>query len=360
MPCWVSAIAAGRVATARRMSLAALSTASSIELACCRADSAARTQSTSSPCSPATGLATSSRARLIEWSAKSSRSLAASTLRATEASAVSANSLCSWVSVDWAGSMRALTSTNFWVSASSRSGALMTRSRSSWNAWVWASSSRSARAAATTTRVSRSRRWAGVSGIASSSCWRTLNACCRVALAFSTARLNRSACCWPNSSAAKANSLVLVRTALSTSTTIDRDNSSRASRGTAASALGSVGSTRLAAATSASCRLCRRRRLHSTSSTIASQDDRDDDQQRNQRESAGTAAAGAQPRQPVGGRDRRACPVAVVQRRLDLVHAGCCRPGWRWHRQRPPTAPGRHTSAARSRPPGSRPGSPDR
>ena len=218
--------------------------------------------------------------------------------------------------------MRALTSTSFWVSASSRSGALMTRSRSSWNAWVWASRSRSARAAATTTRVSRSRRWAGVSGIASSSCWRTLNACCRVALAFSTARLNRSACCWPNSSTAKANSLVLVRTALSTSTTIDRDSSSRASRGTAANALGSVGSTRLAAATSASCRLCLRRRLHSSSSAITSR-------MIATMISSGTNENPLEPPplpapnrgKPVGGRDRRACPVAAVQRGLDLVAA---------------------------------------
>ena len=60
----------GSVLTALRMSLAALSTASSIELACCRADSAPRTESISSPCLPAVGFATSSRPRVIDSSAK--------------------------------------------------------------------------------------------------------------------------------------------------------------------------------------------------------------------------------------------------------------------------------------------------
>ena len=69
---------------------------------------------------------------------------------------------------------------------------------------------------------------------------------------------------------ASVNSLSLVRTALSTSTTIDLERSSSASMGTDASALGSAGSTRLAAANSASRRLRRRRRLHSHSSTTSS------------------------------------------------------------------------------------------
>ena len=144
-------------------------------------------------------------------------------------------------------------------------GALITRSRSLSKASDCASSSRSALAAATTTRVSRSRRCCIVSGTASSRIWRTLNACASVVLALPTARLKGSVCAAPNSSTAKANSLSLVRTALSTSTTIILDRSSRASIGTVANAFGSAGSTRLAAANSASRRLWRRRRDHRTS-----------------------------------------------------------------------------------------------
>ncbi len=167
------------------------------------------------------------------------------------------------------GSIRAVRSTICWVRPSSRLGALITKSRSCSNASLWASSSRSALAAATTTRVSRSRRCCCGSGTASSRIWRTLNACESVVFALATARLNGSVWAVPNSSTASANSASLVRTALSTSTTIDFDRSSSASIGTDASALTSVGSTRLAAAASASRRLRRRRRIHSHNSSTA-------------------------------------------------------------------------------------------
>ena len=107
------------------------------------------------------------------------------------------------------------------------------------------------------------------SGTASSRIWRTLNACASVVLALLTARLNGSVCAAPNSSTARANSLSLVRTALSTSTTIALERSSSASIGTAANAFGSDGSTRWAAANSASRRLRRRRRVHHHSTRIA-------------------------------------------------------------------------------------------
>ena len=94
MPFWMSAIADGSVATARLMSVAALSTASSSVRAWPSADSAARTASTSPVWRPA-GRDTRLRALVMFWSAKASRCLAVSTLPATEASAVSANWLCS-------------------------------------------------------------------------------------------------------------------------------------------------------------------------------------------------------------------------------------------------------------------------
>ena len=268
MPAWMSAIADGNAATARLMSVAALSTASSMVRACPSADSAARTASTRPPWLPA-GLATRVRPWLMFWSANFSRCLAVSTLLATAASAVSANCACRPVIVCCAGSRRAVRSTICWVSVSSRVGALMTRSRSCWKASRWASSSRSALAAATITRVSRSRRCCGVSGTASSRIWRTLNACESVVLAFVTAAVNGAVSLSPNSSTANANSLSLVRTALSTSTTIDRDRSSSVSMETDASALGSAGSTRCAAANSASRRLRRLRRRHSSSAISA-------------------------------------------------------------------------------------------
>ena len=90
MPFWMSAIAAGSVATARLMSVAALSTASSSVRAWPSADSAARMASTSPPWRPPGGRP-GARALVMFWSAKDSRCLAVSTLPATEASAVSAN-----------------------------------------------------------------------------------------------------------------------------------------------------------------------------------------------------------------------------------------------------------------------------
>ena len=217
------------------------------------------------------------------------------------------------------GSMRAVRSTICWVIASSRLGALITRSRSCAKASRWASSSRSAFAAATITRVSRSRRCGGVSGTASSRIWRTLNACASVVLASVTALLNGAVSLSPNSSTAKVNSLSLVRTALSTSTTIDLDRSSSASTGTDASALGSDGSTRRAAAYSASRRLRRRRRVHHHSSS----DQHDEDGQRDQQPDRGDAGAGRRSAavQPVGRRDRRARPVVAAQCGFDLVAA---------------------------------------
>ena len=68
------------------------------------------------------------------------------------------NSLCSSVIRCSAGSMRAVRSTICWVRASRRAGALTTRSRISSKASRCDSSSRSARAAATITSVSSSRR----------------------------------------------------------------------------------------------------------------------------------------------------------------------------------------------------------
>ncbi|COV42662.1 Uncharacterised protein [Mycobacterium tuberculosis] len=121
-----------------------------------------------------------------------------------------------------------VSSTYCWVSRSSRAGALITKSRSFSKASVCDASSRSACAADTITRVSSSRRCAGVSGVLSSSCWRTVNAWDRAALALFTAWVNGAVRRSPNSSMASASSLVLVRTALSTSTTIDRERSSRA------------------------------------------------------------------------------------------------------------------------------------
>ncbi len=171
------------------------------------------------------------------------------------------------VSVAAAGSRRAVSATICWVRVSSRSVALITRSRSFSNASLWVSSSRSALAAATTTRVNSSRRCSGDSGMASSRVCRTLKACARVFLAFSSAVRNGAVSVGPNSSTARANSPSLVRTALSTSTTMALDSSSSASMGTDARAFGSVGSTRWAAANSACRRLLLRRRpqTHSAS-----------------------------------------------------------------------------------------------
>ena len=221
-------MADGRVATARLISVAAVSTriqqgSRLAQRRLRRADGIDQ-----SGLAPA-GRDTRSRAVSMFWSAKVSRCLAVSTLPATEASAVSANWLCSAASACADGSSRAVRSTICWVIASSRLGALMTRSRSCANASRWESSSRSALAAATTTRVSRSRRCAIVSGTASSRIWRTLKACASVVFALTTAWLNGEVSLSPNSSTAKANSLSLVRTALSTSTTIDFDRSSSAS-----------------------------------------------------------------------------------------------------------------------------------
>ncbi len=225
--------------------------------------------------------------------------------------------------------MRAVTSTSCWVSASSRSGALNTRSRIWWKDSVWVSSSRLAWAAATTTRVSRSRRSGSGSGTASSSFWRTLNACLRVTLALSTAAANGAVCGSPNSSTASTSSLALVRTALSTSTTIERDRSSSASMGTDASALGSVGSTRLAAATSASWRLRCGCRLHSISSADHQQPDAGEDQQRHPARCSPVPAAGRRlpsAPQPVGGRRRRTGPVACCAAPARSGRGGCRRP----------------------------------
>ena len=188
---------------------------------------------------------------------------------------MAANWLCSAASACSDGPMRAVRSTICWVRASSRVGALITRSRSLSKASLWASSSRSALAAATITRVSKSRRCCGDSGTASSRIWRTLNACASVVFALLTAVLNGAVCVVPNSSTAKANSLSLVRTALSTSTTIALDRSSRASIGTAANAFGSEGSTRCAASNSALRRLRLRRRIHSHSASTARASDRE-------------------------------------------------------------------------------------
>ena len=189
--------------------------------------------------------------------------MAAVTLRETEANADSANSARNAVSFWAEGSTCAVTSTSRRVSASNRSGALKTRSRIWWNDSVWASSSRLAFAADTTTLVSRSRRSGSGSGTVSSSFCRTAKACWRVVRALSTAAANVAVCDSPNSSTASTSSLALVRTALSTSTTRERDSSSSAPMGTDARAPGSVGSRSLAAAISASWRRCRRRRLHS-------------------------------------------------------------------------------------------------
>src|ERR1700759_2137665 len=75
------------------MSLAALSTASSNAWACPSADSAACTASTSGLCSPLTGLAARSRARLRVWSANASRSFAGVTLVGAEVVAQLGHSL---------------------------------------------------------------------------------------------------------------------------------------------------------------------------------------------------------------------------------------------------------------------------
>ena len=221
------------------------------------------------------------------------------------------------------GSIRAVRSTICWVRPSSRLGALITRSRSCSNASLWASSSRSALAAATTTRVSRSRRCCCGSGTASSRIWRTLNACESVVFALATARLNGSVWAVPNSSTASANSASLVRTALSTSTTMDFDRSSSASIGTDASALASVGSTRLAAAASASRRLRRRRRIHSHNSSTA----RTRTASAISSPSPDTAGAGGGRRrvEPVGRRHRGTGPVVVAQCRFDFVAADVVR-----------------------------------
>ena len=125
----MSEIAAGRALIAWVMSVAALSTESSRRCAWPSAASAAWMALTSAAwLSP--GLLTKPRAAVMFWSANASRSLAAPTLPATDARAASANWPCNPVKVCCAGSMRAVRPTICCVRASSRVGALITRSRS--------------------------------------------------------------------------------------------------------------------------------------------------------------------------------------------------------------------------------------
>ena len=95
MPFWMSAIADGSVATARLMSVAALSTASNSERGLAQRRLRRAGSASTSPVWRPTGRDTRLRALVMFWSAKASRCLAVSTLPATEASAASANWLCS-------------------------------------------------------------------------------------------------------------------------------------------------------------------------------------------------------------------------------------------------------------------------
>ena len=127
---------------------------------------------------------------------------------------------------------------------------------------------------------------------------------------------NGSVRCGPNSATAIASSLSLVRTALSTSTTIALDRSSSASMGTPASARGSVGSTRLAASNSAARRLRRRRRVDHHSSSPATATTASTTTMRKRRHVQRLRRVDVE---ALGGGDSGARPVLAAQHRLDLV-----------------------------------------
>ena len=129
MPAWMSAISDGRVATACRMSLAALSTASSNERACPSDDSAACTASTRPLCSPLTGLAARSRAGPRFWSAKASRSLAVVDVGGHRSQCGSVELVVQLGHSLFGGGDARGQFDDCWVRASSRDGALTTRSR---------------------------------------------------------------------------------------------------------------------------------------------------------------------------------------------------------------------------------------
>ena len=152
------------------------------------------------------------------------------------------------------------------------------------------------------------------SGTASSRIWRTLNACASVVLALATARLNGSVCAAPNSSTARANSLSLVRTALSTSTTIALERSSSASIGTAANAFGSDGIHPLGRGELGFAPLA----PAPAHPPPQRQDREGEDRQRDEQAEPGDAGARRRARrrgrgvQPVGRGDRRPGPVALA------------------------------------------------
>ncbi len=198
-------------------------------------------------------------------------------------------------------------------------------------------------AAATTTRVSRSRRCCGVSGTASSRIWRTLKAWASVVLALvdrggGTARCRFS----PNSSTAKRQFVVAGAYRV---VDLDHDGAGTGHRGrpaaTAASAFGSAGSTRCAAANSASWRLRLRRRDHSSNT--------DHERARSPPASPATRTSsvlnqripsrgrGSGPSRPWGRRDRRPRPAADragrAQPRLRRSASTSTPPGGRGRRQ---------------------------